>query len=553
MYSGAKFPIEFGSRGLFTDAPSSKVPVGALTRAYNCTYSNDCIETEPGSIAFNSTPFPSGVRYFFDFWPDSVTQRIVAILNDGRIWRATDQINSSLVAKDPTVPLNLAPDNLTLSPYVSMIEGGAEDQGRVKKLFIYSGYSPVQVISGNSALRHNIQRPPADWSGTYQPIGGIIHRNLHMAWGNQNSPHSVYVSSGTDHEDFLTTPIIYQCYPGDSETIVDAIDFRGVLYLIKYPFGVYTLVDTDPDPANWYFQKLTGEFGGSCPHCMVSTTDDVLVANSIGSVTSLKAALIFGDVTTADVMHQIGIRNSTVVETNPGGHYRRNMIYYPFKKIAKVSFQSADSQTPNRILNLDYKRLNQPPLAAWSTKDRPNSLGLVKDVNKVSRPAYGDDSGFVYLMDSANPWVGTTPDGVNELTNIVRDYYIDVMTGYTDLSAMDQSLQTQVANLNKNFERIEIEFIPTGNWDLNLDWFIDGRLRGTRNFSLKSGTSDLDSLILGSSTVESDCTLTTSVPISGTGKRLALRLYSDVRQIIKIVSAKVYFKPGDEQNMIAGA
>lgn len=553
-YSGAKFPIDFGPRGLFTDAPSSKIPIGALTRAYNCTYYNDCIETEPGSIAFNNTAFSSGIRYFYDFWPDPVTQRVFVVLNNGQVWKMPDRINATQTTPDTTVAVgNIAPNNLTLSPYIHMTEGGAENVGNPKKLFIYSGYSPVQVISGDSAVRHNLQKPPVDWSGTYQPIAGIIHRNLHMVWGNLNSPHTVYVSSAIDHEDFTTLVLDYQVYPGEAEGIVDAIEFRGVLYLVKYPFGVYYLNESDVSPSNWFFQKLTFEFGGSCPKCMASTTDDVLIANSIGSVTSLKAALIFGDVTTADVMHQISIRNSSVVETNPGGHYRRNMIYYAFKKLAKVAFQAADSQTPNKILNLDFKKLNQPPLASWSTKDKPNSLGLIKDVNKVSRPAYGADDGFLYVMDSPTYWVGTVPNGVTSSSSIATDYFMDVMTGYMDLSAMDQALQAQIGNLNKIFERIEIEYIPTGNWMINLDYFIDGRNRGTKLISASSGKSELDSFVLGSSMVDSECTMVTSVDISGIGKRIALRFYSGVEQPIKIVAAKIYFRPGEEQNTNLGA
>lgn len=551
-YSGLKFPIPLGGRGVFTDAPQSRIPVGSLFRAYNASFYNEALETDYGSVAYNTTAYPSGVRAFYDFWVDSVTRRLATVHNDGTVYRLLDPTSQQLVGPDTTVT-TVAPTTLSLSPYVSMNTGGREQTSFPRKLFIYTGYSPVQVISGDASVRHNIQSPAADWTGTNQPIGGIIHRGIHMAWGNLNNPHTVYGSKADDHEDFLTTPLLFSCYPGDGELIVDAIDFRGVMYLVKYPTGVYYLIDADSNPANWYFQKLTDEFGGSCPKSMVSITDDVLIANSMGSVTSLKAALIFGDVTTADVLHQVGARNSTVVETNPGANTRRTMVYYPFKKLSITAFQSPSSNNPDRTLYLDYRKLQQPPLPSWNTKDRPNYLGLVKDSTMIKRPAYAADDGYVYMMDSPTRFVGVVPNGSTGGSVVTRDYYLDVTTSYVDMGQMTQQGGPEISCINKQFEQLEIEYVPTGKWDLSIDVMIDGRLRCTRTISVASSKSELDSMQLDTAIVDSECTMSTTVPIGGYGKRIALRFYSGAQQYVKIVGARIYFRLGDEANQNLGA
>lgn len=263
-YEGSIANIILGQMGLYTDDPQTITPANALIKANNIQYTFGSVEKVGGSSRLNANHvLPAGVGAFFDWWPDPSTQRLIAACKDGKIYK----YNSPLGSYFEVTPEASAPATLLINNQTYMMSGGSEALGSANKLFIYNGRDIPQVIEGDSLTRRNIALPAADWTGTNQPTFGIIHRGHHFAFGNRNLPHQVYISPADNQEDFTgSSSLTASVYPGQGEKLISGFIYKNVLYLIKYPSGLYQLIDTDPDPVNWYFVQLQDELGGASAH-----------------------------------------------------------------------------------------------------------------------------------------------------------------------------------------------------------------------------------------------------------------------------------------------
>lgn len=536
-YDGQIAVIPLGSSGLYSDAPQSNIPPTNLIRADNVTYYNSVLQKDFGSRQWNVSALPAGIVRFAEMFPDSQgqNQRIFTLLQDGTIYRLLNNFTQQLVTAVSPAPTTLNPNN-----YTCMVVGGNEQANRPKKLFTFTGYDPVQVVSGENTTRTNIASPPVDWSGTNQPFAGLFHRGRLFAWGCQNDPHRVYVSLATNHEDFTTQPLSFSVYPGESDGIVGGAVFRGRLYMAKYPLGCYFLNDTDTTSANWYFSKFSDDFGGVSPQGFAISGDDLIIANNYGSLTSMAAAFKFGDIDSADVFHTLGVRRFFEGEIRPDAIYKRDMMFYGFRRQYFVSYQSFMNPYPDRIMGMDVRDQRSAAKIALSTKDQPNCLGLIRDMVRVPRPFYGASDGFLYQMDVKDRWVG--PSTGSERVA----YEMNAQTPHMDFSQGNALMGSQV----KQFDFIQVEYEPTGDWDVDIDVFIDSRFQGTYKLNL-SGFSDLDEMPMNVAVVDGLVGFSNRIPIYGEGQRISLRFRNAVLgQDVRLVKAFIYYKMSGEQEQV---
>lgn len=536
-YEGQVASIPLGIGGLLTDAAQSNIPATNLILANNVTLYNKILEKGYGSRQWNQTALPAGIRRFTEFFPQyqGNEQRIIALLEDGTMYMLLNNFSQQLISSSDGGPTNLNPNN-----YASMVVGGAELAARPKKVFTFTGYDPVQVIAGENTTRTTISKPPPDWTGTNQPFWGVIHRGRLFAGGCPNNPYHVYASSATDQEDFTTLPFNFDVYPGEGDTIVGGSVWRGRFFLFKYPQGAYYLVDDDSDSANWYFTKLTGDFGACSPQSFGTSGDDLLVANNYGSITSVQAAFQLGDVSLADIFFELNVRRFSIDQLRPDQVFQRDMIFYGYKRQFFVSFQSYMQPFPDRILCLDVQSPGQPAKISFSFKDQPTCLGLIRDGVRIARPYYGARDGFLYQMDCEDRWVG--PEQGDERVA----YEMDAQTPHMDFSQADALAGGQV----KLFDFIQLEYEPTGNWNVNVTVYLDSRIMGTYPVNL-SGRSNLDQFPLADSVVDGEVGFSDRIPIYGEGKRISLRFRNNgLGQNVRLVKAYVYYRPSAVQQTI---
>ena len=520
-YRGNTASIPLGRGGLHTDDPQLIIPQTNLISAKNIGFSLGLVEKETGSRRWNATTkLPGPVKAFFDWWPSEGIQRMVAMCGDGKVYRFTDRYTYSEVTATGPSPVSL---QLQIADQAVMASGGCESVNRNRKLFMFTGNDPIQVLSGDGTTRSNIAIPAADWTAGSYPKFGIIHRGSLFAFGNKNAPHTLYRSNPANHEDFVTDIFIDNVYPGDAEGLLSGFIYKGKLFLFKFPKGLYILNDTDPDFTNWRVNKISDSFGAASFFPGIQVLDDAIVANSTGSITSLKATQNLGDVTSGDVLSLL--RNESYMRevADQSGFRSRYAYYYEDKKRALFTYKGKTALSNNLILNLDYYQ-QVTPVVEWTDKDQANMITGVKDIFGVQRPYYGTEEGYLYEMDVPDrvveglpapldiggPSLFTSPGNLSNGKHKYVFTYFDA-TRETDRSPvgfltsgggtfLDANVNTGTDTITVNNHGLPngatVRLLTTGvlpaGLSTNTDYFIINRTNNTFKLSLTSGGPAID-------------------------------------------------------------
>lgn len=548
MFHGNVVTIPLGQRGLRSDDPQTALSVADLILANDVLCRNGMIEKAPGSAAYNFYPLGDGagnvkgISAFFDFWPTDSAQRIICLTTDGKTRRLIDPYNSSEIT-------GTSPAALTSVNQAHFMSCGIESINRSRKLLLFNGRDNVQVISGDATTRSSIRLPALDWSGTNQPSFGILHKGRVIAFGNANNPHGIYISSASDHEDFqsLTDAAQYPVYPGEGERLFTAFEYKGRIFLGKYPRGVYYIDDSNPNVFEWAIIKVTDSYGMASVHAAASVLDDLLAANATGSITSLNATQAFGDVKSGDVLTNLHAEQFMRTYMSPSGTLDRWALYDADKKLVYFTYRSAGGSQNDRLMVLDVSA--GEPKVVWFTKDQPNCLGLIKDAFNVLRPAYGAADGFLYLLDRPDRAIfnstlltpGST--GISSATSQFTGYLSEFQTPHMDFSEGDTARAESV----KIFKDLELVYVPTGRWPLFVDVFIDGLFVETISFKVAAGPV-LGDFSLNRDRLGAGVPRSIKKPLHGKGRRISFRCYnSGERHNFKACALRVYFKYAGQQ------
>lgn len=535
-YTGLEVKIPMGQIGLFTDLAPGDVPPGALIKAYNVSFETGVITKAPGSLRYNSTQvLPSPIVALFDWWPNTVTQRLIAACANGSIYR---DIGDRVFSGATAIKTGLG----SLTPRAMFVEGGQETASRAKKLFFFSSESQVQVLSGDETTFSAIANPATDWTTAKYPTFGFIHRNRLWAFMGQRA----YASDTANHENHTSNNLTMNIFPGEGGSLIGGYVYKGRAFVFKEGGFVYYLDDTDPDSDNWNWRRLSAGFGLSSPHGVTGILDDMVAVNESGSPTSYAATNSFGDIESADLLRLLQIENYFRSVTSTAGLEYLHSIYYENKKQAFFTWRTSYRTTNNAFLVLDFNKENTRA-AIW-TKDQAECLALRKDsADRVRRPIYGSADGYVYLMDREDRLVGGS------------GYTGEFKTGHMDFKWVD----ARMGEKNKIFDFLSIEFIPQGNWNLNVDVFIDGKFIETINYKQDVRDDGLDSFTLGSGSgtgittpaggdgdpIGREEAQTIRMPLHGSGRRISFHCRgTGTNQNFAVASLTVGFRPSAEQS-----
>lgn len=523
-YQGQIAHIPLGEFGLLTDVPPGQVPRGALVRAYDVSFETGSVTKAPGSSRYSSQVLPAGIVALTDYWPDIVSQRLIVACSNGSIYRDDgDKTFGGATA--------IASGLLNLTPKSMFVHGGNETAGRAKKLFFFSSTNQVQVLSGDESEFAEMTSPAADWTTPNFPTVGLIHRNRLWAFMGQRA----YASNTGDHENFTSSFLTQSIFPGEGGDVTGAFVFRGRLFAFKEGGFVYYLEESNSDSSNWYWAKLASNFGLAGPHGIVQVMNDFIAVNESGSPVSYAAVDSFGDIESADLLRLLQIEDYYRNSSSQAGLEYTHAVYYEAKKQLFFTGRTSYKTTNDMLFHIDFNK-QQPRAALWK-KDQANCLALRKDINKVLRPMYGSNDGYVYLMDREDRLVHTTA------------YTGEFKTGHMDFRWMDES----VAQRNKLFDFISLEFVPQGNWNVTCDVYIDGTFRETISFEQKIRDDGLGSFLLDSTLLGREETQTVRKPLHGSGRRISFHFkQSGSNQNFQIAGFSVGFRLSAEQASRAG-
>lgn len=501
-YQGHVVGLVLGLGGQSGSKNMAAVREDQLVVAENVSFEDVTIKKEGGAAKYNGTAITNtpSVLGGFDWDYDGATQRSVVMTDDGDVlmddgagdYNGGSTLASGLSVLSTTIPV--------------FVEGGKEAAANNKKLFMFTGNSAVQVLSGSGTSMAALTTPPTDWSGGNQPAFGFIHEGCLWGGGNGNDPHRLYKSDVSDHEDFTGgTSASYSIYPGEGQRIAWAASFKGVIVCAKYPRGVYILDTTDPSSANWKISRISKVVGSAGPHCFAEIDDDVLVLDTVCRVHLLSTITEFGNLGSRSLSDVADYGAFLRSEIDFSGLRLAYGVYYAAKREAHFAVTGIGSSVNNRRIVVDFNRIDIPRFRL-STRDTPVSMWLKRDSNGVERLTTGDNAGFVWDLDQSTK----SQDG--------SGYEARFQTPDLDFSFYDPT----IGAINKDWDWLELAIEPKGDHDLSVAVFLDGELSETLQYNMGGSGATLGSFVLGTDKLAGTGLLNRRKEVHGRSRRISL-------------------------------
>lgn len=532
--------ILLGTGSVRSDDPHTITPDTDLIEAINVNVGGGLIEKEGGSRRWNTTALPAGVVALYDWRPTDIDAFIIAVTGDGRVWRYYNP-NTRI----EITAFGDAPETLTIEKnWVHIVEGGAEKLGQSKKLFILTGNDPVQVITALGTTRKDLSNPAADWADGNHPSFAVVVHSKMVMFGNKNLPHMLYGSNSEDHENFITLFTLTSVFPGDGEKLVSAFSYRGRLFCLKEPIGAFSVHEAiilDPwadlagQPA---MTRHTLDLGVKSPQCWIGFRGDVLIATATGEVVSLAAAANFQDVKLGNILAALRCEDIQRNQIDKGALEFGRALYDPENKRAYFAYRGAGALENNRIMVIDGSSIEKIKVT-WTLKDQPTCFALIKNRRGIQQAFYGADDGYLYQMNTPNRDV----NGVGYIGKFV--------TPYLNLVDPDPN-KPKDDDITKNLKRLRVGYEGTGDWNLYVTPYVDGREKNTLTFNLK-GRATLGLMRLDQDLLDEQLPLSRARKLTGSGKRISFACWNDgVGENFRILYLKVYCGPGGHRETEGG-
>lgn len=490
-----EIPMQGGLTGTKNQA---LIEPNQLLQALNVSFETGAVSKEGGASRYNATPitgFPTVVGGW-DWWPTTTVQRMIVVLSNGSILKDSGT---------GTFPATLRSGLSFIGSVPTFTEGGKEVAANDRKLFIFTGTTAVQVLSGDGATTTDLATPPADWSAANQPVTGAIHEARLWAAGNLNDPHRVYYSTTASHEDFTGAGSgTISVFPGEGEKIVGVMSFKGLLVVWKYPKGIYYIDTTDPDVANWKVRVITRGTGGVSPLGQVIIDNDVLYLDAQGNFQLLSATQEFGNMAVNNLSQRYQINTFLRDNTNISQLRQTRAIYYGHKREAHFVLSALGSLTNNRRMVVDFNA--EVPRFRFSDRDSNETIWLRQDITDVQQPVIGDATGTVWLIDRST----RSKDG--------GGYAGLFQTAQLDFSHVDLKLGIR----RKNGQFLELVAEPKGNWNLSVEVQWDGITTQTVQFNMGSAGAAIGAFVLDTDALGNDTLINRKRRITGGGRRFSL-------------------------------
>lgn len=525
-FNGQIAELPIGLAGLTGTHSLSQVQITQLLIAQNLTYENGTLQKEGGAVKYNDTAITGAPTILagYDWWPNTTLQRMVLFTSTGDLLKdAGDGTFATTLASG----LGTTHASRTIVP--NFAEGGQEAILSDKKLFIFTAANQVQVLAADGATTADIAKPAADWTSARFPVCGAAHDN--RMWAAMD--HRVYFSQFTDHEDFTDTTNAgsLAIYPGEAESIVALLSFKGQLLVFKYPYGIYAIDTTDPTILNWKVTRISRPIGAAGTGCVVNLEDDVLILDPVGVFHLLSTTTEYGDYG-LDSASRPALMD-TYVRDNLSLSRLRNAqsVFYTAKREVHFALSHNGSGPNDARLVVD---INVTGALRWRFSDRDinESLWLRKDFNSIPRLTVGDNKGFVYMMDQAS----RIKDGAG--------YTGKFQTPHMDMGHIDP----RYGAMRKNGAFLEFIVEPKGNWNLYVDVYWDGKFSQTINFNMGVSGNSIGSFILDTDKLSDDTVINRKRRLTGGGRRISLVGYnSGVGEDFSVSSCYLHFTLGDER------
>jgi hypothetical protein len=374
---------------------------------------------------------------------------------------------------------------VTSNTFPVFVEGGKEVAANNKKLFIFTGANPVQVLSGAGTTTADIATPPADWSAANQPTGGLIHKNRLWGYGNANDPHRLYYSTTASHEDMSGGSL--SIYPGEGEKIVNAISYKGYIIVFKYPKGIYVVDTTPVQTTGWNVDRVNEKLGGAGQGSAAVVEEDIVFIDHTGELRLVAGITEFGDIGSRSFSDTHGISNFIRDNYYLPSNTKWRMAYYSLKRELHIGASSNSLGINDNRMVVDFNGMT--PRFRNSTRDTCLYLFL-RELNGVPELMACDNLGNIWRLDQTTK----SKNG--------QGYNSQFQLTYTDLG---------LPGVDKAGMFISIDFEPTDT-TVAIDVIWDGVYQETTTINLSAELEIQPGRMI----------LTKQVPLNGDGDRVSL-------------------------------
>ena len=434
-------------------------------------------------------------------------QRLITAATDGGIYREhNEDLDYVSLVSAGTLSISARPGRF--------VQGGKEAAAVNHKLFYLNGVDSIRVLNGDESMAV-ISTPHGDWTGTNQPLNGVVHRNRLVVWGNRNDPHRIYISNPDDHEDFTDpTSTTQRVGSNIGERLIGGVSFNGVLWLFKNPRGLFYLEDQDLSVSNWAVFTKSEALGCTLsPYSVLALDDDVLFLTPDGAFHLLSAVNTLGGVEASDLSEALGIDTWINENVNLKRLDQVTSVWYPAKSVALFGVPGTGEESNTLTLKFDFAGVaqGQPVKFSYSRRDSANALAVERDSNGIERPILGE-AGEVYRLDQED----RNKDG--------EAYDAAYQTPHLDFSHVSPELEYK----RKIWQALELIMKPVSAGTVTVEAYVDEVLRQTLTF---------------------DATLRRQRKTLhvGDGFTLSLRVTnSTVDEDFRILSKSVFFEVGNE-------
>ena len=447
-----------------------------------------------GTSLVYSTAFPNSPRIMglFDYRLKDGSQFLIAATNLGEIY------------KDATTTIKTGMSTTNHFSFEVFRE----------KLFICDGYSVPQVWDGVAASTWDLPNLPSDWTGTNFPKQFIKHGRgvSERLWaiGCPSTPYTVYASANGNGEDFSDASVVtLYIETGDGFGIVGAVEFGDRLIC----FGkrkAYIIDDSSPDVTSWGYVAAQWEGGVAHHRLIVKTPNDVICMTEDGEIYSISAAQTYGDYKAASLTRPAHIDRWIKEFVNLSYIDHFHAVYDPVLRAVKFFVvRNGKTQVDTALVYF----IDRPVKEAWVVHDNENyPSGYSASCSAVVRKSggnwkvyTGDYSGQIWELETVNKNDNGNP------------YYAGFRTPW---------LSFDNPRTSKLYRRGWLVTEAKGNYNVYINWWVDGEQKAQRSVSLKGTGATLDNFILDVDFLGGTELINKSFNLGAKGSRIKFEVYN---------------------------
>lgn len=514
-YRGITTTLPIGLTGLNGSLNIGDLVASDLIEADGVLVEGGTLRKEPGALKLNTSDLDGDIIAGINWSPIGDVRRdyVVVQYSASNVEVMRDTGTGAFGTEIATA---LSADDAGDKPNPLWIPAGGEAVGATRKLFLVSPDLAVRYINGDDTS-FTAATMAADWTTDGErPSFGVVHRGRLWLGGNNSDPHRLYATASSDHTDW-STPTTLSVYPGEGERLVGAVSFRGYLYVFKYPAGIYQIDTSSSTVGDWNARKISGAVGAVSQGTILEILNDVLFLDHAGNFHLLSAVDTEGDVSASNISAQKSMDDFFRRTIDLDRLRRAAGVWDWTRRHALFGLSQAGSTTNDIKIVVDFSDPRQGIRWFTSTRDVTQSLWMRPDSEGGQvRPVYGDDAGFIRLLNQTD----RTKDGAF--------YGMNVLSAPMDFSFIDDRLTDRI----KTSQFLDVTYQPVDDTGFTLSVLWDGSVTATVIIEPSQAGAALGSFTLGTDSLGGESgdistLLSRRRRVVGSGRRMQVRVEED--------------------------